>query len=36
MYYMEVVEARGTWLEVIRNDMEGLGLASADALDNHS
>ena len=40
--YMEVEGARPrerprkTWLEVVRNDMKELGLASVDALDHHA
>ena len=40
--YMEVEGARTrgrprkTWLEVVRNDMKELDLASVDALDSHA
>ena len=39
--YMEVEGERSrgrswrTWLEVVRDDMKGLGLASTDAMDSH-
>ena len=37
---MEVEGLRGkprkTWLEVVRNDLKGLDLASVDALDRHA
>ena len=40
--YIEVEGARSrgrprkTWLEVVTNDMKGVGLAGGDALDHHA
>ena len=32
----EWLRPRKTWLEVVKNDLKGLGLASVNALDRHA